>query len=275
VLIYREGWSKKGDLAAAAVALFYVSNWVQAWRLLPLNQLSHTWSLGIEEQFYLLWPVVLLLLCRLRLRPTRLMAAITVAAVASSVWRFVLMYAGASSLRLYNGSDTRADALLFGAAGAVLFGEGLLGHPRRPRPVMAAAGTAALAIIIGYFFVGDADVPHSTSFSALSSHTAIGILGTIVILGLTCSGGANDWMHSILGWRPLRYVGQISYGLYLWHVMILAMLDASGFAGENWIRALIVAAATLGVSVLSYNHVEAPCLRLKHAFAARTGPVPG
>ena len=104
-----------------AGTVFYFANWQQAFGLLPLFQLTdHTWSLAIEEQFYLVWPPVLLLTLtwarRRRIDPIK--AAITVAlvlAAASAILRIVLWHGAASIDRLYYGTDTRADSLLIGA----------------------------------------------------------------------------------------------------------------------------------------------------------------
>src|SRR5262245_21094061 len=102
-------------LREIVVVALYLSNWTRAAGLNFPEWLGHTWSLAIEEQFYLLWPLVLLAISAAR-RPIPLLLAVAGAIVAVSCWRLTLVMHGASTDRLYNGTDTRADALLMGVA---------------------------------------------------------------------------------------------------------------------------------------------------------------
>ena len=268
ILTFRTGWTQKADLASVAVTLLYSSNWVQGWQLLPLNQLAHTWSLSVEEQFYLLWPLLVVLLCRLRLGTLRMAIVIAIAAACSAIARFALMYSGASAMRLYNGTDTRAEALLLGAVAAVAFGAGLLRTPTGSRRSIQWAGTLAFVMLVLYMFAGVGAVPRSTSLAYVGSHTVIALLATILIFSLTSGNGVAGRLENLLTWRPLRFVGQISYGLYLWHVLVTAMLDEAGIGNASWSYALWTVTITLAISLLSYFIIEKPCLRLKHAFAS-------
>jgi peptidoglycan/LPS O-acetylase OafA/YrhL len=95
----------------AAASSLYAMNWVRAFDLGPTKLLGHTWSLAIEEQFYLIWPVVLLALLSKRIDPVKVICALILAVVS---WRLILWRGGATQFRLYCGSDTRADVLLIG-----------------------------------------------------------------------------------------------------------------------------------------------------------------
>jgi acyltransferase-like protein len=101
-------------LHQAAAVLFYVANW--AWVIdVPLGVLSHTWSLGVEEQFYLLWPCALLVMLRVS-SPRRLFAMTLVLAGAGAAWRHALVQAGARFEHIQRGLDAHGDALLIGCA---------------------------------------------------------------------------------------------------------------------------------------------------------------
>jgi peptidoglycan/LPS O-acetylase OafA/YrhL len=96
----------------AALSSLYAMNWVRAFDLAPTKLLGHTWSLAIEEQFYLMWPVALLSLVSKRIDPTKAIFALILIVIS---WRLMLWRGGATEFRLYCGFDTRADVLLMGA----------------------------------------------------------------------------------------------------------------------------------------------------------------
>lgn len=114
------------NLIDALIALTYMSNWARAFSIHPPDYLGHTWSLSIEEQFYIFWPLTLVLFLRLSPRLSHVAVLILAIALASAGLRIFLLAEGASFFRLYNGLDTRADALMIGCALAAFFhgGEG-------------------------------------------------------------------------------------------------------------------------------------------------------
>jgi peptidoglycan/LPS O-acetylase OafA/YrhL len=218
----------------------YLANWYIALHRLGTAPLSHTWSLAIEEQFYIVWPVLLLGLLRARLSRDAI-ARVVIALAAISCLEKVLGSLDsdiASWVRLYHGTDTRADALLIGCAAA------LLGTPRLP--AVAARGLlVAAAGVIGYIAVTG-----SLSDLDLYRHgelTLVAIASAVVVTQLV------ERPLRILELRPLVALGTISYGVYLWHHPI-AYLDIP-----------VVAKAVLGVAaaVASYYLVERRALRLK------------
>lgn len=125
-------------LAGVGYGLTYVSNWPQAFGLtFPEQELGFLWTLAIEEQYYLLWPSLLLLALHVgRLSPRRLIVAIFCVVVAVWIWRIVLVDAGVEGRRIYFGTDTRLDQLLLGAALAAWF----------VRRSTSAAGSLALRL---------------------------------------------------------------------------------------------------------------------------------
>jgi peptidoglycan/LPS O-acetylase OafA/YrhL len=212
--------------AAAGLSLAYVANWADISG--DLSALGHTWSLSVEEQFYLVWPMVLTVgLVRLGRRNLGIVLLVVAAAIAlERVW---LAAAGDVSFqRLYFGTDTRGDAVLYGAAFALL---GVRPHWRVALYAGVAIGCSVMLLFesfLEYF-------AYALPFVALGS-------GLIAASSLTT-----------LGWRPLMLVGRISYGLYLWHFLFI------------WwgLPIPVVLALTFGVAGLSYVVIEQPFLRLK------------
>jgi peptidoglycan/LPS O-acetylase OafA/YrhL len=246
-----------------AGTVFYFANWQQAFGLLPLFQLTdHTWSLAIEEQFYLVWPPVLLLTLtwarRRRLDP--ITAAITVAlalAAASALLRLALWHGAASVDRLYYGTDTRADSLLIGAGLGLAFATGRLAWGRRLLPALAPWALIGILVIFGFVHREDPAL-------YLGGLTAIAALGAIVIGGVALA--PDSPVGRLLALPQLVAIGRISYGIYLWHWPIFRYLHEAELGLGWWETQLVRIAVTLGVATTSFFVVERPLLRLRHRF---------
>ncbi len=121
----------QSNIITAIISLFYMSNWARAFSIHPLDYLGHTWSLSIEEQFYILWPLTLLVM--LRAFKNRWIIAIMTLSFALTSWilRIQLIQNGTTFNRLYNGLDTRADALMIGCALGVIISSDLLSNKIR------------------------------------------------------------------------------------------------------------------------------------------------
>jgi len=212
-------------LSLLAVAA-YVPNWVQM--TFPLGVLGHTWSLGIEEQFYLVWPIALLTGLRL-LGARGLGLAALALAVLVTPWRLFLLESG-DWVRVFLGTDTHADALLFGCALALL-------RIRAPS-------------FVGWLGVGGIIVTGAA--------WASGGMGLAVFMPLAtiASVAALAGCPATLAWRPLAYIGRISYGIYLWHFLLIWW---------GWPAPLAIA-ASIAVAAVSYERLERPFLRLKDRY---------
>lgn len=242
-------------------ALTYTSNLVMAFRWMDWPALlGPIWSLSLEEQFYLVWPLTLALLLARGVRPRRIAAGLLLLVVALSLWSAILWHITHDVHRVIFGSDTRANGMLFGAALALLRHSGLR-FPRGFGIALTAIGTlayGALTLTLSY---------QSSTPWLLGLHPVEAASGMIV-LGLSV-GDAARW-QGVFACRPLLWIGQRSYGIYLWHV-------AGIWAGLHLLpasRALATAvglAITLALTIVSYELVERPALRLKRRFSRRAG----
>ena len=247
----------------AFAAMAYVANW----RFIFSHQsyfesfglpspYRHLWSLSLEEQWYLLFPAVLLVvLAWLRHRPRLLIAALVAGAGASALWMAVLYHPGDDPSRVYYGTDTRAATLLVGAALAAAVT--LLPHWfERLRGWLWLVGLAGAAGLALAFRTVDGREPSLYQGGLLG--VALVSAAIVVGVGLPDSRGPLHW---VLGRRPLVAVGVISYGLYLWHWPIYVWLtpDRTGFGGGRLI--LLRFGLTFALAYASYRLLERPIRR--------------
>jgi peptidoglycan/LPS O-acetylase OafA/YrhL len=242
----------------AVVALFYCTNWSFALGFREMSDFGHTWSLSIEEQFYILWPPALILLLRRSASRQSILYLVLLGIFLVAAARVFLVTTGAASCRVQCGTDTRCDALLIGCAIAIAFSAGIFPRSvaaRRWLRTAAYAATAGLAYLSCHGF--DADVELDVMY------LVIPLLAAVVMLeALVAERGPFHW---VLSWGWLVYLGRISYGLYVWHMPIFFIVQA-----QNWPLAaeLSVELSVTAVIVLaSYYLLERPLLRLKSRFS--------
>lgn len=223
-------------------ALSYVGNWLQAIGM-KMGLTSHTWSLAVEEQFYVVWPLLMVFVTRFR-RPGLIVATLLIASVA---WRVLMPeVSGATGPRVTRGTDMVAPALIAGALLAFVIRD----HPRIDTGRigwLVGAGMVALAVAL---------LATRTTTSWWFELSALGSVALISSVHLA-SGG-------LLTFAPLVYIGRISYGIYLWHFPIFVVLDAP---------VVVEMAVVLAVSMASFHLLEAPILRRFGRRGADTTPV--
>jgi len=255
----------RGDLLAA---LYYGSNWhyvaagenyfIQYGAPSPL---LHLWSLAVEEQFYVVWPLVTVLALR-RWGRVGVLAVAGTGTLASAVWTLVLYRHGAGISRLYYGTDTRAQALLAGAALAAALAGGV---PRWARSVASWAGPAGLVFLAWCLH----SVTGSGGFLYQGGFLAVAASACAVIAGAALHPGGV--LARALSLRPARYVGRISYGLYLYHWPLFLLLDhaRTGLTGSGLLGLRL--AATGATAAVSFHLVEEPVRsgRLGEAWGRR------
>ena len=259
----------------ALSALFYFSNW---WQIHASGNyfvatgapspLTHTWSLAVEEQFYLVWPLVVLAVLTLARTVQRGITALLwvsgIGALASALEMSYLYSPGANITRLYFGTDTHAQSILVGATLACALtliqrrrGEEGMAPVARSTParyglialgLLGFAGTFTLTYLEG----GTAAFDYHGGFflSALSA--------AAIILGAVCvPGGPIAWTLAL---KPLVWLGTISYGAYLWHYPVFIYLDQERTGTSGLPLLLIRFAVTFGFAAASYYLVERPVM---------------
>lgn len=243
----------------ATLVLTYISNWTAAFLERP-NMLRHSWSLSIEEQFYVLWPVLLLVLLRFVRRPRVICTVIAVSALGAWLWRCALLESGAPVIRLMMGLDTRADSLLVGctlAAVLILLRPSLAWLDRHGEWLawLSAAGFLVLTFVAGVR--GDDTVIAYLFLAALAS-------GFLV---LHLIGPHDGPLRRALEWGPLTWLGRISYGVYLWHFPLFIVF--ANKLGWSPLQVLLLGGPiTVAAAAASFYAVEQPFLKLKRRFAS-------
>jgi peptidoglycan/LPS O-acetylase OafA/YrhL len=280
--------------------LFYAANWVNVYRDGALGVVSHTWSLAIEEQFYLIWPTILVVLFRKRLRLGTIAVIVTAGIIAASAWRawywlhhlghrtFVDYYleltnrrvpVGAAGTlthrtdvwnRIYFGSDTRADALLVGCLTAIVLFWVLprLGARARVR-LSAAAGVA----LVGCAVIVWQAVVVMSGWLPVWGILALELGVAVVIAGLVAA--PRGPLALVLALPPLAWLGRRSYAIYLFHTLVFEYCKRSNIDLSPPVSFVFQIVVVLVVAELSHRLVEAPMLRRKRHFEpAEPAPVP-
>lgn len=255
---------------AAGLAALHTTNWVMAFGG-NVGFLDHTWSLTIEEQFYLLWPPLLVFLLSRRVGRPVILAVVTIGILAPTWLRLELWHGLPSVKRLYYGLDTRFDALLIGCLVALIASWDLVPRSRRARRAIQLV--AALSAVILAVCVATMEEESSLTYHGLGILAAVAC-ACVVLDVLYCPTRLS---RLLLENRPLVWVGRISYGLYLWHFPIFnGMLNPTRMAklGITGPALLTVRfAVAFLVAALSFALIERPFLRLKRRFERRRAPV--
>ncbi|QHW31324.1 acyltransferase family protein [Paenibacillus rhizovicinus] len=250
--------SMKGEIVSA---LLYYSNW----RLIfhdvsyfesfgPPSPLGHLWSLAVEEQFYLIWPLALVFLIRSVKRRGRLLFLILAGAAASAGAMAMLYVPGLDPSRVYYGTDTRAFGLLIGAALAVVWPSWKLSASISRRGSMAvdAVGTGGLIVV-------------ALMIALVGEYDAFLYRGGMVLLSIATAAVVAAMAHPasrlarLIGSKPLQWFGARSYGIYLYHYPVIALSTPMAQVDEfHPLRALLQILASIALAELSWRFIEEP-----------------
>ncbi|CAA9427152.1 MAG: Acyltransferase family protein [uncultured Rubrobacteraceae bacterium] len=223
--------------------------------------LQHLWSLAVEEQFYVLWPLLLTValwgMAPMRRWRRRLALFMALAgAVGSALLMATLYQPGVDPSRVYYGTDTRVAGLLFGAALAFVWAPGRTPRwaGRRTRPLLLdVAGLAALGALVWFCLRLDQYQPF-----LFRGGFALVALATAVVILVAVNPHTHLGPH-LLGWRPLRWIGLRSYGIYLWHWPVFMLTRPELDVPITGVPLLALRlAATIMLADLSYRFVETP-----------------
>ena len=247
-------------------AAFYVSNWFTIRTgtsyfdlFAGPSPLEHLWSLAVEEQFYLVWPVLLLVLLRVTggRKPRVALLAAGLAAV-SFLLLAVLAHPGIDNTRAYEGTDTRVGELLVGAALALVY------RPARitftpPPAVRAGVDVAGLAALLGIAWM----VTSTSTFSVSLYRGGLLLLALLSALLLVAVSYPGSLSGRLLGSPVPRWLGERSYGIYLWHLPVVAFTPhhEPGAPGDWFWPATLDLTLTLLLASLSWTLIEDPVRR--------------
>lgn len=250
-------------------ALTYTFNWVNvAFGGSYFNRanpqfLSHMWTLAVEQQFYLVWPLLVLLIWFIPSRHRWIAPAAL--ALASTVEMAVLKAGGGNLTRIYEGTDTHAFGLMLGAMLAFLFPLALQNTPHYlDRSTVRLRGFAAWGGMVGVF-VSFLMIRDSAGFTYPWGVLAVSVLtiGIIQACLEEVSGvpGPGQVLVELLSWRPLQWLGVRSYSLYLWHWPVFMLVYGLWPGLPQWAALVIIATISILAAHLSYQYVETPMRR--------------
>jgi len=250
--------------------VFFIENWWMPWKDLTNNVLAHFWSLGIEEQFYFVWPACVWLLPR---RPLGVLCA-TVCAAVLALRFYVIQHYNLLPLVIFMNTVTRVDTLMVGALCAIVMRDhALLARVRRWLPAIAGSAAGCVVVIL----LGVPGISAQRYYTQTLGFTAFALVfGPLVMWAYLFRGGGN-WYDRFFSLRPLTTLGKYSYGIYVYHypvVVIAKMLfGARPWFGHEVPRGLLfcfgVIVAAICVAALSYELFEKRFLRLKRYFEPR------
>jgi peptidoglycan/LPS O-acetylase OafA/YrhL len=248
-------WKRAGVRGDGIASLFYVANW----RFVAAKQgyfelfsapspLRHMWSLAIEEQFYLVWPLVAYAALRSGRGSLRLLAILCAGGIAVSIAVMAILYNAGDPSRAYYGTDARAHTILMGALLAIVLVAWKPSAAARRR--LRIASVAAFVAMLGAWIA-------TTATSARyyrGGSAAYAALACIVIAGSLQPG----LLRRVLSFRPLEWVGRISYGLYLFHWPLVVWLVPTRVHLHGLSLNLLRLSLTFAAATVSFYLVELP-----------------
>ncbi len=245
----------------ALAAALYSGNWYFIFRQVsyfesfgPPSPLGHLWSLAIEEQFYLLWPLILSLVYRLIPRRKWIISIMVFLALISAGTMALIYIPGTDPSRVYYGTDTRAFALLAGAIAAMILpcGNMSLKIDGSKRKALALTGSMSLIITLWMIF----RINQYQVFLYQGGLFIFSVAAAFLVAALAHPAGFLGRIFSI---RPLRLLGKWSYGIYLWHYPVIVLSSSLvDTDGPDILHSVFQIAVSILLAVISYYFIEEP-----------------
>ena len=257
-LLMLDAEKARSNIIDTLITLFYFTNWSWAFQIHPSQPLGHTWSLSIEEQFYIIWPTLLITFLRFTRSRINVIFAVVLLLLSSWLTRICLAAGGASVDRLYDGLDTRGDELLIGCLLGIILSSNLIKehHQYQIENVLKFIGPlSVISLLLSSIFMR-----LSKMYMYYWGFLVIEFSAIIIILDVFIS--QKSIIKRILLIKPLAWIGKISYGLYLWHYLIFYTMRGLGF--RHIVTMTIGTGVTFLVASASYYFLERPFLKLKN-----------
>jgi peptidoglycan/LPS O-acetylase OafA/YrhL len=242
-------------------AVLYVSNWWYIFQDLsyfesfgPPSLLTHFWSLAVEEQFYILWPLLIVGVLKLKVKEGSLFSIILLGAIASAAAMTMLYEPGTDPSRIYYGTDTRVFSLLLGASLAVVWPSRKLSTSLPPeiRWKLDFVGLFALAFIFYMFWSTD----QYQDFLYQGGMVAMSVASMLVVSVIV---HPSSKLNTVLSFKPLRWIGVRSYGIYLWHFPVIVLTSPQwGSDAPSLVRTSLQLFLILTLASLSWTFIENP-----------------
>lgn len=242
-------------------AVFYTSNWYLIFHHVsyfesfgPPSPLGHLWSLAVEEQFYLFWPLLLGLGLRCFKQRKWIIRGTVALAILSTVAMALIYIPGHDPSRVYYGTDTRAFALLVGALLAMVWPSRKMSEEMEGKRLLALDFVGTTGLLVVLFMIVKTNQYQSFLYQG-------GLL--IYSIASACAVAAlahpNSYLSRLFAWKPLRWLGECSYGIYLWHYPIIVMTSPVVNTEEpNIGRTLWQIGASILLATLSRYLIEEP-----------------
>jgi peptidoglycan/LPS O-acetylase OafA/YrhL len=256
-------------LRAVLAALFYVYNWTFVWQWLPPpHLLGHCWTLAVEEQFYLLWPFLVLGLLRLPVGRAWKLAFVAAGIAASLIQRDILGAQDATQAHASVGTDVHADALLLGCLVALAACWGMLPQRTASIRMLKRLGFVALLLLLWHAVYPSNDQIWLQMMVSGGWQAFRIVAIACMFVALVCTPPTTGLR--ILEWPVFVWFGRRSYSLYLWHSAIPYLALAAIVGDVRWPAALTAAnaAAAIAIAALSFRWLETPFLKMKTRFSS-------
>lgn len=251
----------RGEIGAA---FFYISNWYYVWqehsyftKFAPPSPLQHMWSLAVEEQFYIVWPIIMLIALKFTKSKGKLAFFVMLLSVISAEFMAFLFTPDQDPSRVYYGTDTRAFSLLIGAALAIVWPSRKLtpNVTDELKKVLNITGVVAFVCMVLFIVFMKEDGTFLYYGGMYLASAVVAVLIAVIV-------HPASFVGRLLSAKPLLWVGVRSYGIYIWHFPILVLLGLGVDTGTmNLWKVSFALALTLALSAISWTFIEDPIRR--------------